>query len=163
MTRIPEAVEKRILFKLSQRKQSYGEIAAEVGYSATTVLRVASRFGLKRDNLNSRIWTDDEVKSAHDYIKQGLTYAEVGKHLGRSLHAVRHKMADMPPPRINIAEVAKGLRQPTSDIFFEQRSKTGNASDIMGARVEGLIAKMASRERVSEAAVRHFLGWKHAA
>lgn len=79
------------------------DIAEAFGRSISAVKNKAFKLGVKvADPKYQNLWTDKDKALANDLRDRGLTYAEIGKHLGRTGKAVmvflsRHRRMAPPP------------------------------------------------------------------
>lgn len=155
--KLPQAMESRILFLLSSGKRTFADVAKEAGCSASSVSNVAAKFG-KVSSYKGQTWTKEEDEAL---LNRTGTLADLAKQLGRSRVACEERSR-----KLRLSDPLAIKRANDSNLNpSEYRIVTGDmgATETLGRAIEKLIAKVANDNRVSKAAVKHFLGWNHAA
>jgi hypothetical protein len=160
MTPISEKTLKQMLLLLSGGTMTHRAIAAAVGCSHDAVSRYAARYGFTPLRGKVARWTPEDDAMLLNRAS-GELWRETAARLGRSRKACQERLS-----RLTL-DSAKAQQRTTKTTLppTTYRIVTGDmgATDALGRAIEALVAKEAARNRVPPAAVKHFLGWKHAA
>jgi IS30 family transposase len=84
VARMWNRTEKRKLEQMLKEGSTWNEISAAIGRSKGSIARYMDRMGMSYPERNSHSWPPGVEKTIRDLLSFGLSWAEIGRRIGKS-------------------------------------------------------------------------------